>query len=543
MDPLNQSKELFKGAFILTVAALLTKILSAIYRIPFQNIVGDVGFYIYQQVYPFYGIAVVLATTGFPVVISKLYAELKEKKDVEGARRLLFISFFFLQAFGFLCFLLLYTGAENIAFWMHDPDLAILLKVVSVVFLTFPIISVLRGYFQGIGNMIPTAVSQVGEQSIRVVTILFLAFLFTQQGYSLYYVGGGAMFGSITGGIVSAIVLFLFLWMGKKRKLLKISEVRFRSIFAEYRKVVNALAFQGLAICITGMLLIFIQLADALNLFSLLVSNGMEEEGAKALKGVYDRGQPLIQLGTVVATSISLTLVPLITAERMKERSQFLYHKIRLAMQINIVIGVAATVGLWAIIEPTNIMLFENSAGSDVLGILTLIILLNSLISTMTAILQGLGFLIFPAFAILLSFPLKFVLNIVLIPLYGSTGAAIATIVTLSVIAIFIGVKLKNKVTQVIIEISFLKTVLLAATTMAITLRIYIFASGFILANSGTLRLGATIQSLSAVLIGGFIYLFIIIRKSTFRIDELAMFPFGSKLLLLLPKQDRGQKE
>ncbi len=150
MKPVNQSKALFRGAFILTLAALITKVLSAFYRIPFQNIVGDVGFYIYQQVYPFYGIAVALSTTGFPVVISKLYAEQKETGDEGRKRILLFLSFIYLQLFGFLCFIILYFGADLIARWMNDPHLAILLRVVSIVFLTFPIVSVLRGYFQGI---------------------------------------------------------------------------------------------------------------------------------------------------------------------------------------------------------------------------------------------------------------------------------------------------------------------------------------------------------------------------------------------------------
>ena len=67
------------------------------------------------------------------------------------------------------------------------------------------------------------------------------------------------------------------------------------------------------------MLLMFMQLADSLNLYSLLAETGIGSETAKELKGVYDRGQPLIQLGTVVATSMSLSLVPLITKEKMKK--------------------------------------------------------------------------------------------------------------------------------------------------------------------------------------------------------------------------------
>ena len=115
MNSVNQSKALFRGAFILMLAALITKILSAFYRIPFQNIVGDIGFYIYQQVYPFYGIAIVLSTTGFPVVISKLYAEQKQKGEDDKSRLLLFVSFIYLQLFGFICFLILYFGADSIA--------------------------------------------------------------------------------------------------------------------------------------------------------------------------------------------------------------------------------------------------------------------------------------------------------------------------------------------------------------------------------------------------------------------------------------------
>src|SRR5699024_11928735 len=64
-----------KGTWILTIASLLSELLSAIYRIPLQNIVGDRGYFIYQQVYPIYGIFSVLALSGLPVVISKGFAQ------------------------------------------------------------------------------------------------------------------------------------------------------------------------------------------------------------------------------------------------------------------------------------------------------------------------------------------------------------------------------------------------------------------------------------------------------------------------------------
>ncbi|PAE36809.1 putative polysaccharide biosynthesis protein [Bacillus sp. 7884-1] len=540
MKPVNQSKALFRGAFILALAALITKILSAVYRIPFQNIVGDVGFYIYQQVYPFYGLAIVLATTGFPVVISKLYAEQREKRDPEKTRRLLFISFIILQLFGLLCFLILYFGAGYIASWMNDEKLAILLKVVSIVFLLFPIVSILRGYFQGKGDMLPTALSQVGEQLIRAFTILFFAYSLTQFGYSLYLIGGGAMFGSITGMMISAIILFTFLYIRKEWRIIAPRKGMLKGYQREVSVIFKTLAFQGLTICISGMLMIFIQMADAMNLYSLLTENGNDKDMAKAVKGVFDRGQPLIQLGTIVSASMSLSLVPLITSARIKKDISFLQDKIQLAIRISIVIGVGASVGLWAIIEPVNIMLFEDNSGSSVLGILSFVILLSSIITTIIAIMQGLGSLLFPAAVVLATFPLKYILNALFVPIFGTMGAAFATLITLALVCLLLYVKFKRLQSSTVLTVHFLGTLLTAALLMILLLKGCLALTNTITIPDGTERLMAAIQALGCAFLGGFLFLFIIIRGGVFLEKELSLFPFGSKLSLLLPKKNRS---
>lgn len=543
MKPVHQSRDLFRGAFILTIAALITKILSAVYRIPFQNIVGDVGFYIYQQVYPFYGMAVVLATTGFPVVISKLYAEVEEQGEPGGVQRLLLTSFLFLQLFGLIIFCILYMGAEEIAIWMQDPQLAVILKVVSFIFLLFPIISLVRGYYQGKGNMIPTAVSQVGEQSIRVMTILFLAYFLTNKGYSLYVVGGGAMFGSITGSSVSAIILFIFLLKRKELKRFSFNKITIRKMIKESGWIGKALVFQGLAICLSGMLMIFLQMADSLSLYSTLVSSGFEKDVAKGLKGIYDRGQPLIQLGTVAATSMSLSLVPLITSERLKKKPEFLHHKIKLSMQISLVVGIGASAGLGAIIKPTNIMLFENSLGSDVLRVLGLVILFSSIISTVIAIMQGMGNLVFPALVIVSSFPIKYGFNLLFVPKLGTMGAAVSTVCTLLIISIILSVRLKKTMSFSLFTRRFWRILLTAALAMILFLKGYLLVAdalfnGLFVSS----RYSAALQSLSGALVGGGLYLAIVIRGKVFSEADLSLFPFGSKLALFLPQQDRSRK-
>ena len=71
----QQLKKTMNGAFILTIAAFIAKVLSAVYRVPFQNMVGNTGFYVYQQIYPLYGLGMTLALNGLPVFLSKVIAE------------------------------------------------------------------------------------------------------------------------------------------------------------------------------------------------------------------------------------------------------------------------------------------------------------------------------------------------------------------------------------------------------------------------------------------------------------------------------------
>ena len=94
---------------------------------------------------------------------------------------------------------------------MGDIHLDKLLRVISFSFLLMPFLSVARGYFQGFNNMMPTAVSQVIEQTIRVSIIVFLSLFLIAHGFDLYTVGAGAMLGSIAGGLIGIIVLLLYM--------------------------------------------------------------------------------------------------------------------------------------------------------------------------------------------------------------------------------------------------------------------------------------------------------------------------------------------
>src|SRR5699024_12006731 len=87
---------------ILTISAIIVKILSAVYRVPYQNMVGDKGFYIYQQVYPFIGIFIVWTSYGFAVAVSKLLAGYERVTQRRAMMRIAFVYLFILSALFFV---------------------------------------------------------------------------------------------------------------------------------------------------------------------------------------------------------------------------------------------------------------------------------------------------------------------------------------------------------------------------------------------------------------------------------------------------------
>ncbi len=111
--------------------------------------------------------------------------------------------------------------------------------------------------------------------------------------------------------------------------------------------IVKKSPLYSVTICISSVLMLLIQLVDALNLYSLL-SDGTESHAAKQLKGIYDRGQPLLQLGTVFAVSIAASLVPSISKAVHENNPFIIKEKATSAVKLCLAVGIGASAGLFA---------------------------------------------------------------------------------------------------------------------------------------------------------------------------------------------------
>ncbi len=517
------TSRLFKGTLILTISTLILKVLSAFYRIPYQNIVGDTGFYVYQQIYPIYGVIMVISFYGIPLAVSKLMVD-AEWLGV-SRRELISASIFWVASSSAVCFGIVFLGADTIAGLMSDQALAPLIRVVSFTFLMMPLPAVIRGYYQGKQQMIPTAYSQLLEQLVRVSIILLLSMWLVNAGADDYLVGTGAMVAAVAGSLASLVLLLVYLRRHKSSLALPLPP---RAVLLG---VGRSLVLNGFAFCLVSMLLVLLQLMDSFQLVRHLLENGYGSEEAKITKGVYDRGQPLLQLGTVLATSLALSVVPYLVTV-IKQNLAVVPQKIRLAMRFCLGVGVGATVGLILILEPVNTMLFENANGSDVLIWLMPTILFASVTIIGASILQTLGEVWKGVLVVLGVVLLKFIGNSLLVTRFGITGAAMASSFATLLGAVTIYFMLRKKMGARLFTVHELSRLIIAAAIMGVILMVY---NAILPWDSSDRKLEA-VHAVSASILGGVVYLIALFKLGFFQEEELALLPFSSRLQFLLKK-------
>jgi len=527
--PKSQLKRTMEGAFILTIASFIAKILSAIYRVPFQNLVGDEGFYVYQQVYPIYGLAMTLALSGLPQFISRIVAEeidpLKRREKLQVMIPYVMWSSVGLW-FGTFAF------AEPIAQVMGDPQLANLIRVVSFTFLFVPPLTFYRGIFQGNLQMVPTAVSQVVEQLLRVGVILFAAMCFQRFGWTIYQTGTLAMAGALIGGLAAWRILSCYSRQieGKTISLrssrsngLKAGELRQR-FFLE----------GGLLTVYSGFLILF-QLIDSFLLTNALDAGGMPAQSARIAKGIYDRGQPLVQLGLVIAMALSSTFLPTLT-KYLTVRNHRLFEKsAKMYLRLTIGIASASAVGLAILLPYINFALFKDGSGNTTLVLFVFSVALMAAIQAYQSIQQSRNVFRFGLIAAAVGLLTKGATMWPLTVYLGTAGASLSTLLGLAAtLACFVWSEHRGKASnlnQFWFEGKYGKK--LFACLAAMTSGLFLYYAGISILINGTLahRWQAFLFCIGGVIIGGGIFIFTALKINLLTVREWLLVPFGKKIL------------
>lgn len=433
-------KSFVKGAVVLSVAGIMAKCLGALYRIPFARIASDECGAIYALVYPIYNLLLALSTAGIPLAISKLVAEYEEQGKSGMSLRILKLSLLLLASIGIVVAVALFISADWIATTVWEvPGAAISIRVITPAMIFTCIQAVFRGYFQGMQQMVPTALSQITEQFVRV-TVIFAA-LFLLMPYGDEVTAAGATFGATVGsGMALALMLTIFFLYRKKQKNnpLWISRMDDLAESISNSQVLKKVVALAIPIAIGSLVLPVMQSIDSILVLSRLQAGGLSlDTSLVEFNYLGNCVQPIINLPFMITTAVAASLVPNISEALAMEQNEKVRVTFANAMQLAILIVLPATVGLMTLATPIMELLYDKPGAGVAMFWSAAVVLVVGLYQISAGTLQGMGKAMVPMYSLLIGAAIKIVLTFTLtaMPAVGIRGAALGSVIGFAVAA------------------------------------------------------------------------------------------------------------
>src|SRR5699024_877083 len=315
----------FNGVVVLTIALIIVKVLSALYRVPYQNILGDEGLYAYQQVYPIVALGVILTMNAIPSAVTQTFG-------VNGQASQYTRVLLRLQYIGIVFFFLMFICAHWVALLMGDFNLALMLRAASVSFLFVGVLDVFRGFYQAHQHMITLVISQVMDQFILIAIIIADLFIFESQSWDIYQAGTLAILGSAIGFLVSSLFLI-------QRSPFKLTRTYTGNHVAWKKLTLGIIVF-----AVSQLIVIVWQVVDSFTIIRSLQYMGLGFEAATVQKGIFDRGASFIQMGLIVTTTFCFVLIPLLTDAIKTKQYMRMNRYANASIKITILFSVSAAV-------------------------------------------------------------------------------------------------------------------------------------------------------------------------------------------------------
>jgi len=377
-----------KGFAILSGAALLSKVISILYLPILSKILGVDGIGIYSYVYSIYVWMYIVTNSGLPSAISKIVSELITTGNYKDAVRSFKISRMLLIVFGSITTLLMFILAEPLTSFMNFPKAALAVKVLSPALLITGILSTYRGYFQGIGNMTPTAFSQIVEQIINVSLSIGVSYALIKFGIEAGI--AGATTGTTLGALVAGILLITIY---KKYSLVDNIDNNKKNtrIYSDKKLLKKILSYSiPMVICLglqsAGLLI------DAPIVKSRLLHIGFGEKLTNSLWGWFASWYTsLINVPIAIVTSLATAVLPAVSGLAAINDRKALKSKINYAFRLCFIISIPSSIGLMSLSTGIYILFGYDVRAAVLMRYGALILVLLSVLQIQTSILQGIG--------------------------------------------------------------------------------------------------------------------------------------------------------
>lgn len=521
------------GAAILTVGVVIMKILGAIYKIPIGNIIGDDGYSMFLASYNIYFVFFTLATSGFPIALSRMISEADAEGRPMQARRTFKVAlrtFLVMGAvFALVMFIFPKQLAENV---LHNPEAAYSIFAMAPAILLVCVLSAYRGYIQGFGNMIPTTVGQVLEVLAKVVVGLLLAYVMIKAGKGKPMGSAGAIFGVTIGSGLALLYMALY-----KKKHYPDEEIEDPDTPDSSGKIFSRFVRIGIPIALGSSVMSLLNLLDSsLCMGRLQSAAGFSLNEAQVLYGIYGKAQTFFNLPAAFITPLTISVVPAIAAAIVREEDDNATAISEDSMRVASAISMPMGVGLAVMSEPIMQIMYPGSheSGPLLLAIMGVASFFVCIVLMENAVLQASGKERCPMYSMITGSLVKIAVNWFLVanPKINIYGAPIGTLAGYLVMAVMNFVFMcyvldKNPRLRVIL----LKPFLCSAIMGGIAFAAYRLC-GHYLGAADNLHL--LLNMLIAVIIAVLIYAVLVIVLRVITKEDMKLIPGGEKIARVL---------
>lgn len=379
-----------QGAFILLIAGLISRMIGFIPRLMLPRIIGTEGIGLYQMAFPLMTFFLTIVRFGLHVSISKIVAEATASNNHHKIRKTLILAGGIVIFSSLLFTPVIIASSFFLAkhFYTDDRVLYPLLAMTPII----PIIAlstIIRGYFQGKQNMLPTAVSSVLETIIRMIAVLILATLLLP--YGLGVAAAGVMIGVGLGEMASLLYLFTHFRKARKRltgkkmtKALSTHIDSFKKIFAEIWNI-------SLPVTASGLIGTVSYTIEPIVVARSLAFAGIGPQMATTLYGeLGGLAIFLIAFPTTFTYSLSVSLVPAISEAYAQKNESLIRHRLHQTLRFTIMIGIPFSVIFYLFPRQISDLLFSAPQVGELLQILAPFSIFLYFQSSLAATLQGL---------------------------------------------------------------------------------------------------------------------------------------------------------
>jgi len=372
-----------KGAFILVLASISVKALGFIYQVLVIRMIGTEGIGVFNMIYPLYSTILILATSGIPTALTKYVAEENARNNIQNINRFMAMAISIVLFSSTLCSLLLIIVSPHLIRRLYtDPRVIPAFLIMVPTLLMVAVSSCIRGYFQGLQDMRPTAINQIIEQIIRFCSGLLIIYLLSPYGLTWATVGmASAILLSEAGGL-------LYIW-----RLYTNKSRRTHLLLRPTQCAVKKLFTFGIPLTLTRVIGTVVSAAEASLIPHLLMKSGATIPEATSIFGeLTGVAFSLLGIPSTLTFSLATTLVPAIAEAQGKGQKKILAERTGAAIAITLLAGVPCAIILYLWGQELTALVFKVRDAGYILQYFALGSIFLYLSQTTSGILQGTGY-------------------------------------------------------------------------------------------------------------------------------------------------------